>query len=242
MCGYSTKQYENNQFLSVLTNSVLDLVTKFLYDTGKPKTANINISESEAIVVDTLVLNADAQPLTVLPIATNNWQDAIKAQYQGDVEVLELYENWIVRSPSVELHVPAVIMLHNYINVRKDVKFSKQNVYLRDDYTCQYCGLDCHEDHGMLTYDHVNPRNNGGKTTWTNIVAACKPCNHSKGSSLNWKKPAHPAYRPEYGKLAYKAKQKPIVIPHESWIPFLAWEGTVTLNKKAATVTELPRR
>lgn len=192
--------------------------------------------------MDVLVLNADAQPLTVLPIATNCWQDAIKALYQGDVVEVEQYDNWKVRSPSVELFVPSVIMLHNYIRVAKEVKFSKQNVYLRDDYTCQYCGLDCHENHGLLTYDHVNPRNNGGKTTWTNIVAACKGCNHTKGSSLHYKKPKTMPIRPEYGKLAHKAKQKPIVIPHETWIPYLGWEGPVILNKKAATITELPAR
>jgi len=59
------------------------------------------------------------------------------------------------------------------------VRFSRENVYLRDGYRCQYCGhaVPAHE----LTLDHVVPRCEGGETNWTNVVAACGPCNRKKG-------------------------------------------------------------
>jgi len=192
--------------------------------------------------MDTLVLNADASPLTVLPISTENWQNAVKAMWAEDVDVLHSYENWIVRSPSIELFVPAVIMLRKYIRVAKDVKFSKSNVYLRDDYTCQYCGLKAHHNHSLLTYEHVIPRFHGGKTTWTNIASACHKCNHEKGHSLTYKKPNIVPVKPNYFKLAEKAKQKPVTIPHASWEQYLGWHGEITVVEKEATVVELPKR
>lgn len=185
--------------------------------------------------MDVLLLNADAQPLTVLPLSTNSWQDAIKAVWQEDVAIVEEYDNWIVRSPSVQFKVPSVIMLHNYIHVSKSVAFSKHNVFLRDDFTCQYCGKkDC-----RLTYDHVIPRKHGGKTTWTNIVAACLDCNNRKGSDLKFDKPRIAPVKPDYWKLAAKQKQADIIVPHDSWVQFLDWSGNVSVNKRPDTLTEL---
>jgi len=62
-------------------------------------------------------------------------------------------------------------------NRKKGLAFSKKNILRRDNYTCQYCGISNHP----LTVDHVNPKSRGGKTTWTNIVVACKTCNLKKG-------------------------------------------------------------
>ncbi|MFY0534895.1 HNH endonuclease [Nannocystis pusilla] len=59
------------------------------------------------------------------------------------------------------------------------VRFSRKNVYLRDNHRCQYCGVQ-YSDH-ELTLDHVVPRVDGGKTTWTNVVTACGACNRRKG-------------------------------------------------------------
>jgi 5-methylcytosine-specific restriction endonuclease McrA len=58
------------------------------------------------------------------------------------------------------------------------VKLSRREVFARDRHTCQYCGMVTHD----LTIDHVVPRHRGGKHEWENLVAACRRCNHRKGS------------------------------------------------------------
>ena len=63
---------------------------------------------------------------------------------------------------------------------RPRVKLSRREVFIRDGYTCQYCGRQCHD----LTIDHVVPRSRGGMHSWDNLVSACKPCNHRKGGKL----------------------------------------------------------
>jgi 5-methylcytosine-specific restriction endonuclease McrA len=100
--------------------------------------------------------------------------------FGGKVEVLEEYDE-IVHSPSVAMHVPAVIRLLKAARRRpRVVRFSRFNVLLRDSFTCQYCGQRPHARE--LTMDHVIPRAQGGSTRWNNVVAACRACNHQKGS------------------------------------------------------------
>jgi len=70
------------------------------------------------------------------------------------------------------------------------VKFSRINVYLRDDFTCGYCGRRL--PMSQLTYDHVLPRARGGRTDWENILTACTGCNAKKGART----PAESGMRP----------------------------------------------
>jgi 5-methylcytosine-specific restriction endonuclease McrA len=97
----------------------------------------------------------------------------------GRAEQIEC-DGYVVRSPSLSLQVPTVIRVLNLVKrkVRKNVSFSKKNILRRDKFTCQYCGDREHP----LTVDHVIPKSRGGKTIWTNVVVACKPCNMKKGS------------------------------------------------------------
>jgi 5-methylcytosine-specific restriction endonuclease McrA len=79
------------------------------------------------------------------------------------------------------IKIPAVVRLLNvFRRHKKPVKFSRVNIYGRDDYRCQYCGA--RRSINELTYDHVVPRAQGGKTIWTNIVTACQDCNTKKGN------------------------------------------------------------
>jgi len=85
----------------------------------------------------------------------------------------------VVRSPSVEMRVPAVVrVVRKTANVKRGIKFSRPNMYSRDGGRCQYCLT--RKPLGQLTYDHVFPRSRGGETTWTNVVMACRPCNAKK--------------------------------------------------------------
>src|SRR5690606_15207836 len=94
------------------------------------------------------------------------------------VEVVEEYDEDI-RSVSITIKMPAVVRMLRAIRGRKRaIKFSRINVATRDDFRCQYCSLKLPLRH--LTYDHVVPRSQGGRTTWENIVMACRDCNSRK--------------------------------------------------------------
>jgi len=90
-------------------------------------------------MADTLVLNADGQPISYLPLSAIQWKEAITYIWLDKCNVLEWYDDWVVSSPSWETRVPAIIMLKEMMRRRRTPKFSKSNIYLRDLYTCQYC-------------------------------------------------------------------------------------------------------
>lgn len=123
-----------------------------------------------------LVLNASFEPLHIV-----SWQRAIQLLFQGKVEVIEESEQEI-HTVKLTMRVPAVLRLLTYIPLSKKkniVRFSRINVFLRDQNICQYCGSQFNRSH--LTLDHVVPIVQGGRKCWENIVTACKPCNQRKG-------------------------------------------------------------
>jgi len=170
----------------------------------------------------TLVLNADGSPLSVVPISTLHWQEAVKLVFLDRADILAYYENWVVHSPSMELQVPSVLMLREFVKVSRAVRFSRANVLLRDEYRCQYCNLDAQHDHSLLTLDHVTPRFHGGKTKWDNIVSACMSCNLEKSHHTHMK-PMHEARRPSYYELVSKRQKFPIWVPDPAWGEFMGW-------------------
>lgn len=111
----------------------------------------------------------------------------------------------LIRSVKAVLQIPKIIVLALYDRLpRKEVKFTRQNIFLRDRYTCQYCAKVFVE--GELNLDHVLPRDKGGKMTWENIVASCLPCNTRKGNRLPREagmrllsEPRMPKWRPLFG-------------------------------------------
>jgi 5-methylcytosine-specific restriction endonuclease McrA len=168
--------------------------------------------------MDTLLLNKDAAPISVLPLSAVDWQEAIKYLWLDRVNVLEWYDDWVVRSPSWETRVPAVMMVKEYVKTKKFPRFSKYNVSLRDGFKCQYC--ESAVSMNTVTMDHVIPISKGGKTCWENIVAACAPCNSRKGNHLSVS-PLHVPYRPTYYELAHIRKSLPFEIRHPSWNEYL---------------------
>ena len=118
----------------------------------------------------TLLLNSTFEPLKVI-----TWKKAVIMVMLEKVEVIQEYERFI-RGVSLALRLPAVIRLNRFIKRRTPiVKFSRQNLYVRDGRRCQYCGTPF--EHKYLTYDHVIPRSKGGQTEWTNVVTCCLACN-----------------------------------------------------------------
>jgi len=167
---------------------------------------------------DTLVLNADGQPLSFLPLSLIDWQESIRYMVLDKASVLSFHENWTVRSARWETQVPSIIMLHEYTKPKQTVRFSRSNVYLRDMYRCLYC--ERHLQKKDCTLDHVLPISKGGKTVFENTVTSCGPCNASKGDNHKIKPKAKP-YRPTYFELVNKRKQFPFMVRHESWREFL---------------------
>ncbi len=119
-----------------------------------------------------LVLNQNFEPLNVC-----NARRALVLVLGGKAEVLEL-NHQIVHTPSMSIHCPSVIRLAHLIRrPQPRARLSRKEVFIRDNYTCQYCGMRTRD----LTLDHVKPRSKGGPHTWENLVSACKSCNHRKG-------------------------------------------------------------
>lgn len=169
---------------------------------------------------DTLVLNRDMMPLSMLPPTTISWEAAIKAIYGGHAQVVHEYDDWEVHSPSVTIRVPSVIMVHKFVHYQKEIPWNEDYLFLRDRFRCQYCLKQFGAQH--LTQDHVKPRKNGGKTGWDNIVAACGPCNHRRGHNEKIRPHTMP-YKPSYWELCEKVKELDLVIPDQTWADYLDW-------------------
>ena len=125
-----------------------------------------------------LVLNADFRPLSYYPLSLCSWQDAIKAVFLERVSVIENYEQE-VHSPNLTFKLPSVIALKDYVTPQRRPAFTRFNVFLRDNFTCQYCTNRFPANE--LTFDHLVPKCLNGKTTWENVVSACTSCNLKKG-------------------------------------------------------------
>lgn len=160
----------------------------------------------------TLLLNATFEPLKII-----SWQRAITLLTQGKVEVIDFYDREI-RGVTITFKLPSILRLLKLVKVKRanqEVRFSRANIYLRDKYTCQYCGYKHPAED--LTFDHVIPQVQGGETTWENIVTACLSCNNKKG-----------------GRTPREAKMRLIRKPEKpKWVPVV----TLTLGIKNAPLS-----
>lgn len=169
--------------------------------------------------MSTLLLNADMQPVSLLPLSIVDWQEAIRYLVLDKVEVLEWHEEWVVHSARWSTRVPAVIMLKEYQKPKSTMRLSKRNIFLRDEYKCQYCGDEVTES--TATLDHVHPVSLGGKTTWENSTTACKPCNYRKAAHVGKFKPKIAPYKPHFWDLVEKRKRRGWNHQHASWANYL---------------------
>ena len=183
-----------------------------------------------------LVLNRHWQPVQICSV-----RRSLKLLCLGHAQVVETggserfrahdLESWRVASESADdrecvhsirlmLRAPTVIVLTLYDRIpRKEVKFTRRNVFLRDKFVCQYCARPFGE--GELNLDHVVPRDKGGRTSWENVVTSCVRCNTRKANKLPHeanmhplRKPRAPRWRPMFGMREHGGA-------HESWALFL---------------------
>jgi len=171
-----------------------------------------------------LVLNADFRPLSYFPLSLWSWQDAIRAVVSDRVSVVSEYDREI-RSPTFTMRLPSVISLKEYVPTARRPAFTRFNVFLRDRFSCQYCGqsFPTHD----LTFDHVVPRARGGRTTWDNVVTACSPCNLRKGCRSARAAGMTLLTKPEQPttfQLQVNGRSFPPNYLHQSWRDFLYWD------------------
>lgn len=168
-----------------------------------------------------LVLNADFRPLSWYPLSLWPWQEAIKAVCLDRVQILAEYDA-VVRSQKSEFRIPSVVVLKEFVKPQKRVAFTRFNLFLRDEFCCQYCGAK-----GDLTFDHVLPRSKGGVTSWENVVAACSPCNLKKANKtlkqvgMVLKKPPR---APSPDEMHSHGRRFPPNHLHDSWLDYLYWD------------------
>ncbi len=168
-----------------------------------------------------LVLNADYRPLSYYPLSVWSWQDTIKAVFLDRVNIVAHYDK-AVRSPTTEIILPSVVSLKTFVRPARNPAFTRFNVFLRDRFSCQYCG-----SRDDLTFDHLNPRSLGGQTTWENVVTACSPCNLEKGGkgpreSGMW--PSQKPFQPTVNDLHRNGRSFPPNYLHQSWMDYLYWD------------------
>ena len=167
------------------------------------------------------MLNADFRPLSYYPLSLWSWQDTLKAVVLDRVNIVSHYDT-VVHSPSTEFLLPSVVSLKAYVKPPKHPAFTRFNVFLRDGFSCQYCGAP-----GDLTFDHVVPRRAGGRTTWENVVAACSPCNLRKGGRMPKQAGMIPKLAPRQPtvyELHENGRKFPPNYCHESWQDYLYWD------------------
>src|SRR5262245_21057226 len=169
----------------------------------------------------TLLLSQGYEPIKII-----SWQRAMVLLTLDKVEVVEEYDTEI-RAMSLVVNVPAVVRLRKaFRRHAKPVKFSRVNIYARDGYRCQYCGVKCSIDE--LTYDHVIPRSKGGRTTWENIVSACYACNRRKANRTPVEAgmklravPVRPTWMPSV-QIRVSVRSVP-----DAWRDYVYWTGEI---------------
>lgn len=147
---------------------------------------------------------------TYEPLGVIDWEKAITLFCSGKVHVLSEYER-AIRSPTTEIKIPSVVVFKRGKNSKRNsIRFSRKNVWIRDEGRCQYCG--CEVSIKNFTLDHVVPRTLGGTTVWTNVVTCCASCNQRKGDKLLHK----------CGMKLRKTPSKPATLPYVQDVDYYA--------------------
>lgn len=148
-----------------------------------------------------LVLNRNWQPVNIVGVRrafSLLWQDRARvidtrdgsfapiqaADWVALSQLEEDREGWeFVRTVRHRILLPKVLLLNEYDRLPvTEVKFNRENIFIRDNYTCQYTGRRCKASD--LTLDHVIPRERGGRTSWENLVTCTREINSLKANRL----------------------------------------------------------
>lgn len=180
-----------------------------------------------------LVLNADFAPLSIV-----DWQKAITWHMKHinnpkyGIDIVDFYKNDYIQGVNNKKYpIPCVSRTKRFFRCAKQIiVFSRKNIFVRDNYTCQYCNKEFSSNE--LTYDHVIPKSawdysDGSPTSWTNITTACICCNRKKGNKtpkqanmILQNLPAQPNKTSKYLPVAHQLYKIKDNIPSE-WLVYL---------------------
>ena len=130
-----------------------------------------------------IVLNASYEPLSVV-----SGRRALFLYLKGKAVITEEHPDRFISSVTKKFPIPTQIVLKEYIKsrpaYRQPAQLTQRNLFIRDKYTCQYCGIERKDlpSSQFMTRDHVHPTAKGGKDKWENVVTSCNKCNNKKGS------------------------------------------------------------
>jgi 5-methylcytosine-specific restriction endonuclease McrA len=179
----------------------------------------------------TLVLNRNWQPVNVATVARALvllWNKSARVVDPNDYRTYT-WNDWsqlrprtgdpFIQAVRLRLRAPEVIVLADYDRLPSAaVSFSRRNLFKRDHWTCQYCGVQPGSDE--LTIDHVVPRSQSGTSTWENCVLACVTCNKRKADRTPQQAglklrhaPVRPLWKPMYARHSVRI---------ESWSKFVS--------------------
>lgn len=181
-----------------------------------------------------LMLNADYQPLSYRPLSTVSWEDVFfwlskgwEREKEGKppiIHIVEEYEDVYVNTTKKRYKLPSVVALTKMAPMPQKAAFTRNNIYLRDDYTCQYTGI--RYPASELTLDHIYPQSRGGKSSWENLVACHREVNFKKAdrtpkeAGLKLIKEPH---APSAWELREKGRNYPTPFAHDSWADYVYW-------------------
>ena len=180
-----------------------------------------------------LLLNSDYSPLTIV-----DWKKSIiwslrhESESDFNIEIIQYHnDSYILSGNGSKYKIPSIARSIKYFHIfNRTINFSRRNLFLRDNYTCQYCGNIFSIN--QLTYDHVIPKsryksNYKKCTNWNNIVTSCVRCNLKKGNKTpegaGMKLITKP-YEPKYSEKYLRWHQEAIKIYGDNthdWTPFL---------------------
>jgi hypothetical protein len=186
---------------------------------------------ASSIGLETLVLNADYQPLDRLDISGIPVESAIRSVYNDLSVVVDTYDR-IVKTSQVKYRVPfpSVIAVKTYVEKPVTANVNDNNLLIRDGFECVYCGMPLNTKN--LTWDHYVPQSRGGGNEWTNILSSCHDCNNALGDvEAKYKKPKHKPFAPSHGLLARLRRRYPVTVGHKSWLPWIGeWESDIHIK------------
>lgn len=135
-----------------------------------------------------LLLNSDYTPIRIL-----SWKQAMIIDFRHKynpntpIDVIDYHPSNVVHGTNNKQYpIPSIIRIKKFFNLyQKSINFSRKNLFIRDNYSCQYCGRSL--PNNQLTYDHVVPKSRykpdcKKSTNWTNIVTSCRSCNAKKSN------------------------------------------------------------
>lgn len=197
------------------------------------------MKQRSTITLPTLVLNKGWTPISIMPVKkaiTKVMSDLARIVDPDDYQ-LYTFEDWMslpvkegepfISTSHAKVRVPEIIVLQEYEKLpQREVKLSRRNLLIRDNYTCQYTGKRINMD--TATMDHVIPRSKGGGSTWENLVMCCLDINAKKADRTPdeaglklLKKPERPKWNPIYARFARLASS---AVP-SSWSKFIKVDG-----------------